>query len=256
VLYPFQSGGKRFRPKLCFYSSLLFNIPEADAYRVGAAIEILHTASLIHDDLPEIDNDDYRRGRMATHKRFTAGLAVVCADELFFLSAKALTPFENTKLLDIFLQTAMDLAKGEAYDIFYEKQRQPLSLEQLLMIYRLKTASLIKFAIVAPGIMKGIAQQKLATLYGCGEKIGLAFQIYDDIKDETGTFDTLGKTPQKDTKTGKQTILRIFPPERAIRYAEDLWKESMEGIEKVIPKSGANPLASFLVDAKEQIRNH
>ena len=271
IRYPFFSGGKRFRPKLCYYSAETFGISEQEAYRMGVATEILHTASLIHDDLPEIDNDDYRRGRLATHKRYSQGLAVVCADELFFLAVKTLLPFENNRLVEAFLNAAMDLAKGEAYDIYYEtaftRHSDPaprctglsLSKEELMAMYLLKTGGLIRFAIVAPAIVKKIQTDSLESLNDSASKIGLAFQIYDDIKDETGRFEELGKTPRKDMKSGKQTILRQQTVQDAKIDADRLWQEAVREIGYFAARhshsalSGENPLVHFLNESRELI---
>ena len=253
IRYPFFSGGKRFRPRLCYYSAEVFGISEAEAYRMGVATEILHTASLIHDDLPEIDNDDYRRGRLATHKRYNQGLAVVCADELFFLAVKSLLPFENNHLVEVFLNTAMDLAKGEAYDIYYERTGLSLSKEELTQMYLLKTGGLIRFAIIAPAIAKRVRPESLESLSDSASKIGLAFQIYDDIKDETGRFEELGKTPQKDVKSGKQTILRLQTVQDAKADADRLWQEAVAEIGRFIGPSDGNPLGRFLNESRELI---
>ncbi len=253
IRYPFVSGGKRFRPKLCYYSAMMFGVSEPEAYCLGAATEILHTASLIHDDLPEIDNDDYRRGRLATHKRYNQGLAVVCADELFFLAAKTLLPFKNDHLVEEFLSTAMDLAKGEAYDIYYEKTGLSLSEEDLTVMYRFKTGGLIRFAITSPAIVKRIPAESLASLSDSATKIGLAFQIYDDIKDETGRFEELGKTPQKDMKSGKQTILRIKTLQEAKERADLLWQEAIREIGSYSDSSDETPLGRFLNESRELI---
>jgi len=232
----------------------MFGASESDAYRLGAATEILHTASLVHDDLPEIDDDDYRRGRLATHKRYNQGLAVICADELFFLSVKTLLPLKNDLLIDVFLSVAMDLAKGEAYDIYYEKTGLSLSEKELTAMYLLKTGGLIRFAITAPAILKQIPAKALAALDESAGKIGLAFQMYDDIKDETGHFEELGKTPQKDLKSGKQTILRLRTLQEAIERADRLWREATEEIGRHSTSSQANPLVRFLNESRELIR--
>lgn len=252
--YPFESGGKRFRAQLAFSVGEAFDLSVEERYRIGAAIEVLHTASLIHDDLPEIDNDDFRRGRLSTHKKYGEGLAVVCADELFFIAPRILISLNSLSLIDAFLQTAEDLARGEAFDILYEKGKAQLQIQEIIEMYEWKTARLIQFSMTAPAIYKMSDKSQLDVLQQASKKIGIAFQVYDDIKDETGHFNELGKTPRKDSQAGKITVLTSMSIQQARQFADGLWKEAIEILNRTFSER-ISASSRFLNRIWEQIQS-
>jgi len=205
--YSIQSGGKRFRPALLYCASKPNYVETETVFRIAAAVELLHTASLIHDDLPQIDDDDYRRGYPSHHRVYGEGMAVVAADYLFFLSFTLISGIMSPELSEYFSFVSRDLAYGEALDIRYEK-RENVSEEEILKMYRFKTARLIEFSIVGPAILLKRDKIHIELLKEAGIELGIAFQIMDDLKDRQGTLEELGKTPGKDFKHGKKTLIR------------------------------------------------
>ena len=170
ILYSIQAGGKRFRPALSYLCGRALLVEKEQLHIIGSAIELLHTGSLIHDDLPEIDNDDYRRGKLSHHKQYDHGTAVIAGDYLFFLAFDLITRLKNSDLTEYFVHCSKDLAYGEYLDINMENKNQG-SKEQLFEMYEYKTARLIEFAMTAPSILekKSIEHiQKIKQLAGKG----------------------------------------------------------------------------------------
>lgn len=214
ILYSVKAGGKRFRPALCFNAGLDLGVDDNLLYGIGCAVELIHTASLIHDDLPEIDNDDYRRGIPSHHKAFGQGNAVIAADYTFFLAFKYISELRNTELNNYFSDIAMDLVYGEYLDIKYEN-RNIQDLSMIEDMYQLKTARLIQFPILSPAILSGKDETHIHKLSEAGKILGITFQIMDDIKGIEGKFEDIGKTPGKDTEGNKNTIVSLLGTARA-----------------------------------------
>ena len=204
--YSIRSGGKRFRPALLYHASQPNHVEKETVFRMASAVELLHTASLIHDDLPQIDDDDYRRGHPSHHKVYGEGMAVVSADYLFFLAFTVLSDIMSPELSRYFSQVSRDLAYGEALDINYEV-REDVSEKEVLKMYRLKTARLIEFSIASPAVLMQQDKRHIELVKSAGEELGIAFQIMDDLKDRQGSLEELGKTPGKDIKHGKKTLI-------------------------------------------------
>jgi len=227
AIYPFQSGGKRFRPMLMHFCSEDLGTDAEKILNAEIAVEILHTSSLIHDDLPSIDNDDFRRGRLAVHKVFGEGLAVTLADFLFFLSFQALSVTMKPELIGFFAQCSKDTSLGEALDIKFSEKGGNYSLEDILMMYEFKTARLIQFSLCAPAFFSDKFESVFQRLYLAGKDIGVAFQILDDIKDVLGTFEELGKTPKKDSKNNKASVLNLISLDKAYSLAQEYWESGL-----------------------------
>ena len=211
VLYSIHAGGKRIRPYLLLevLESLQVSITPAHA-QVAAALEMIHTGSLIHDDLPAMDDDDFRRGRLTNHKKFGEALAILAGDALFLdpyaLIAQADLPNEIKVDLIASLSLSsgsMGMVAGQVLDM--EGEGKHLNLEELQTIHANKTGKLLAFPFQAAGVIAGLDKNLQKQLKTVGELIGLAFQVRDDILDVTASFEEIGKTPQKDLQAEKST---------------------------------------------------
>ena len=211
VLYSIHAGGKRIRPYLLLevLESLQVSITPAHA-QVAAALEMIHTGSLIHDDLPAMDDDDFRRGRLTNHKVYGEDLAILAGDALFLdpyaLIAQADLPNEIKVDLIASLSLSsgsMGMVAGQVLDM--EGEGKHLNLEELQTIHANKTGKLLAFPFQAAGVIARLDENLQKQLKTVGELIGLAFQVRDDILDVTASFEEIGKTPQKDLQAEKST---------------------------------------------------
>ena len=211
VLYSIHAGGKRIRPYLLLEVLESLQVPITPAHaQVAAALEMIHTGSLIHDDLPAMDDDDFRRGRLTNHKKFGEALAILAGDALFLdpyaLIAQADLPNEIKVDLIASLSLSsgsMGMVAGQVLDM--EGEGKHLNLEELQTIHANKTGKLLAFPFQAAGVIAGLDENLQKQLKTVGELIGLAFQVRDDILDVTASFEEIGKTPQKDLQAEKST---------------------------------------------------
>ena len=211
VLYSIHAGGKRIRPYLLLEVLESLQVPITLAHaQVAAALEMIHTGSLIHDDLPAMDDDDFRRGRLTNHKKFGEALAILAGDALFLdpyaLIAQADLPNEIKVDLIATLSLSsgsMGMVAGQVLDM--EGEGKHLNLEELQTIHSNKTGKLLAFPFQAAGVIAGLDKNLQKQLKTVGELIGLAFQVRDDILDVTASFEEIGKTPQKDLQAEKST---------------------------------------------------
>lgn len=211
VLYSIHAGGKRIRPYLLIEVLESLQVPITIAHaQVAAALEMIHTGSLIHDDLPAMDDDDFRRGRLTNHKKFGEALAILAGDALFLdpyaLIAQADLP--NEIKIDLIASLSlssgsMGMVAGQVLDM--EGEGKHLNLEELQTIHANKTGKLLAFPFQAAGVIAGLDKNLQKQLKTVGELIGLAFQVRDDILDVTASFEEIGKTPQKDLQAEKST---------------------------------------------------
>lgn len=230
ILYSVESGGKRIRPLLFLEMLEGFGMDLTEGhFDVAAALEMIHTGSLIHDDLPAMDDDDYRRGRLTNHKKFGEATAILAGDSLF------LDPFglvANAELADkIKVQLIAELSQasgtygmvgGQMLDM--EGEERQLELTELQAIHSNKTGKLLTFPIVAAGIVANVSEVDLVRLHEAGALIGLAFQVRDDILDVTATFDEIGKTPKKDLLADKAT----YPSLLGLEQSYDVLNQSID----------------------------
>ncbi|MCD6253460.1 MAG: polyprenyl synthetase family protein [Thermotogae bacterium] len=243
LTYTLSAGGKRFRPALVFSVADDLGLDDEQVKPIAAAVELLHSASLIHDDLPSIDNDDYRRGKLACHKVYGEGRAIVTADVLFFQAFSVISEIEDVRtkanLYTMFSKTATQLGMGELADIEYEGKHP--TLESILEMYRMKTGAIFGFCFGAPfaAAQKESAVEETTDL---GGRLGIAYQIYDDIKDVLGTKETLGKTPGKDLSHEKSTVLKYVSIPDAKKMADEFLEFAISGLEAL----GACQTANFL----------
>lgn len=227
IAYSLDAGGKRIRPLLLLevLQGLGLDLTPAH-YQVAASLELIHTGSLIHDDLPAMDNDDYRRGRLTNHKAFDEATAILAGDSLFLdpfgLIARADLPAQiKVSLIEELSQAAgtWGMVGGQMLDMLGEKRQ--LVLDDLRTIHAHKTGKLLVFPFVAAGLIAELDSGALADLRTAGELIGLAFQVRDDILDVTASFEELGKTPKKDLSAQKATYPSLLGLEQSYDLLDD-----------------------------------
>ena len=226
ILYSVHAGGKRIRPLLLLELLEAFHAPILEAhFQVAAALEMIHTGSLIHDDLPAMDNDDYRRGQLTNHKKFGEDLAILAGDSLFLDAfgcvAEADLPASIRVQLIALLSDASGTAgmvAGQVLDM--EGEGASLNLDQLQVIHANKTGRLLAYPFQAAGVLLELEPAVATLLEEIGLHLGLAFQIRDDILDVTADFASLGKTPQKDLQAEKSTYPALLGLDGAQAYLD------------------------------------
>lgn len=241
--YSVNAGGKRIRPmlmlevyKLCGGNNFL------EVYPFMAALEFIHSYSLVHDDLPAMDNDDYRRGRLTTHKVFGEDFGILAGDGLlnhaYEIMAKALIEGEGeidkkAKAMEIIARKAgiYGMVGGQAVDV--ELTGKPLTEEQLDFIFRLKTGALIEAAFLAGGYLAGCDDETASKLEKAAALIGFAFQIRDDILDVTGSLEELGKPVFSDEKNNKTTYVTLYGLEKSEMDVESMSNEAVNIIKSI-----------------------
>lgn len=237
AMYSLMAPGKRIRPLLLLAVLKDYGCNPEIGLDAAAALEMVHTYSLIHDDLPAMDNDDYRRGRLTNHKMFDEATAILAGDALL---TQAFTQIASSQLLnDIKIQLITELANsaggegmilGQVRDI--EAENQPVGWDQLLMIYLLKTGKLLSCAMVMGSI---IAQrsQDIESWRRIGENLGLAFQIQDDILDVTKTTEELGKSANSDVINHKSTAITHLGLKAAKEKMNLIYQDVLEDIDSL-----------------------
>ena len=239
VLYSIHAGGKRIRPYLLLEVLESLQVPITIAHaQVAAALEMIHTGSLIHDDLPAMDDDDFRRGRLTNHKMFGEALAILAGDALFLdpyaLIAQADLPNEIKVDLIASLSLSsgsMGMVAGQVLDM--EGEGKHLNLEELQTIHANKTGKLLAFPFQAAGVIAGLDENLQKQLKTVGELIGLAFQVRDDILDVTASFEEIGKTPQKDLKAEKSTYPALLGLDEAIVFCNHTLDRANAKLEEI-----------------------
>lgn len=220
--YSVLAGGKRLRPVMCLEACKVFGGNIEDAIPTACAIEMLHAQSLIHDDLPCMDNDDYRRGKLTNHKVYGEATAVLAGDallsfapQLIIQKSKKLSDSIKVKLIEEYCIAAgaYGLIAGQIVDI--DSEGKEISAETLKFIHTHKTADLFKLALKVGAIIANATDNQIKAMEQFGQDLGFAFQICDDILDETSTFEELGKTLGKDKAAQKPTYTAIFGIEKA-----------------------------------------
>ena len=228
-------GGKRLRPLLTVAASRLFGIAEDRAIRVGSAIEAIHVYSLVHDDLPCMDDDDLRRGKPTVHKAFGEAVAVLAGDSLHAVAFEILAdpkthedPFVRSELVLELARASgpAGMAGGQMMDLAAEAQA--LDLASITRLQQLKTGALIEFAVEAAAIMGRIPPESRTSLRGYARNVGLAFQIADDLIDHAGNEAAAGKRVGKDAHAGKATFVVLLGEERARQQAALLVDQASE----------------------------
>jgi farnesyl diphosphate synthase len=233
--YAVFSGGKRLRPFLVLASAELFGVDRSQALRTAAAIECVHCYSLIHDDLPAMDDDDQRRGIPTAHKKFAEASAILAGDALMSVAFEILSDEKTHSDPYVRLELVQQLARASGHHGMVGGQMIDLTAADHdfdeAFIYRLqqmKTGALICFSAEAGAIMGHAGKQARASLQGYARDLGLAFQIADDLLDVEGTADELGKAVGKDEDAGKATLVGLMGVERARQQAEFLADQAIE----------------------------
>jgi geranylgeranyl diphosphate synthase type II len=253
------AGGKRLRPVLCMEAGRMIagSLP-AKIEELGAALEMLHTYSLIHDDLPALDNDDLRRGRPTCHKVFGDAIAILAGDALQTQAYETLARLEcpaeaRVRIIAEIARgtgTVDGMIGGQVVDLEAEQTRP--SPETLEYIHSAKTAALITASLVSGGIYAGATDEQVRKLRTFGESIGLAFQIVDDVLDITQTSEQLGKTAGKDTAAQKVTYPALFGIAESERRADALVRKAFAELESFAERGETlKELARYLVERKK-----
>lgn len=221
ILYSIHAGGKRLRPMLLL--DLLESLGQALTpahFQIAAALEMIHTGSLIHDDLPAMDNDDYRRGQLTNHKKFDEATAILAGDSLFLdpFGLIAQSDLAPSIKLDLIVELSdasgtFGMVGGQMLDIMAENQ--DLQLADLEKIHENKTGRLLRFPFVAAALMTRQNPENVSKFRQMGDLLGLAFQVRDDILDVTATFEEIGKTPNKDIEAKKVTYPSLLGLEKS-----------------------------------------
>ena len=231
MVYGSINGGKRIRPFLISIFANIANIKKQNYFQLSAAIESIHSYSLIHDDLPSMDNDDYRRGKLSVHKKFGEAEAILAGDALHDLAFEILSnkkTHHDSKVRIILIEKlskvlgCKGLAGGQSLDLIFENKK--INKNKILKMYLMKTSSLFSFCCSAPFILAKKNKKDIKFALEFGNLFGLIFQIIDDYLDEIGKYNYLGKTPGKDKKSGKSTILQYLNNSDITNYCENIAK--------------------------------
>ena len=235
-LYSLMAGGKRIRPFLTLEFCRLFGGSEEAAMPFACAVEMMHTFSLIHDDLPCMDNDDLRRGRPTSHKMFGEATALLAGDSLELRAVKTallnvqVSPLDSRRAATVLADCAGKMIEGQVMDMAAE--REAISMEQLLTLQSKKTGALMEVSAamgcIAAGIEDDAPEMNDAVLYA--GRIGLAFQIIDDILDAQSTAEELGKSVGSDARDGKTTFLSFMSADEARSYARRVTNAAIDAV--------------------------
>jgi geranylgeranyl diphosphate synthase type II len=252
--YSVLAGGKRIRPILCLETARIFTADVSPALHPACAIEFIHTYSLIHDDLPALDNDDLRRGKPTCHKKFGDATAILAGDALLTLAFQTVgaAPVDSERRVTMVTEiasaagTVNGMVGGQVADLEAEGQR--VAPEMLEYIHRSKTAALIRAAVTAGALCAGANAEDVARLRRFGESIGWAFQVTDDILDVEESSIALGKTAGKDIAQQKATYPAIYGLARSHEIANDLATRAVAELAPYAEKAARlRNIAEFLV---------
>ncbi|MBL6929566.1 MAG: polyprenyl synthetase family protein [Rhodospirillales bacterium] len=256
--YSALGGGKRVRPFLVVSSARLFNVAESCALRVAAAVEMVHCYSLIHDDLPAMDNDDLRRGQPTCHIKFDEATAILAGDALLTRAFEVLVGEATHSDPKVRCDLVSEMAKsigvggmvgGQVLDLMAENKE--LTIPEITRLQRLKTGMLIGYSCECGAILGKAPLAARQALHAYAHDVGLAFQIVDDLLDVEGDAETVGKSTQKDGAAGKATFVSLLGVERARAQADMLADQASAHLE--LFKEKADPLrelARFVVNRR------
>lgn len=254
--YAVLEGGKRIRPVLTYGSAIAVGSELQAADAAAAAVELIHSYSLVHDDLPALDNDDLRRGKLTVHKAYDEAIAVLVGDALQTLAFQVisaeqqlLTPETQLRMVRLLGDAAGAAGMVEGQTLDYEAVGMDISLAQLEKMHSLKTGALIRSAVLLGGLSHDrVSKEQLAALEQYAIKIGLAFQVQDDILDETSDTETLGKPQGSDRHQNKPTYVSILGLDAARNKAAELSTQAIESLAGFSNKADyLRELASFVV---------
>lgn len=238
--YSLTAGGKRIRPILMLATAKTFGVTDINSLlELSSSIELIHTYSLIHDDLPEMDNDDLRRGKLTSHKKFGTGQAVLAGDALLTMAFEFISDNlqvsdeKKVKLISILSKNAgaMGMISGQLIDISNENNK--LSINELINLHNQKTGALLAAAIEMGLVIGEASKADKVNMLSFAKKIGLAFQVKDDILDVISDTKTLGKETQKDNDHGKNTFPALLGLDESIKYLKELVALAQVDLSKV-----------------------
>ena len=252
--YSVEAGGKRVRPLIMLETYKLFGGDnESEVYPFMAALECIHSYSLVHDDLPAMDNDDYRRGRLTTHKKYGEDFGILAGDALlnyaYEIMLSSITKLTADKVVKAaraaqiiaYKAGIYGMVGGQSLDVWLTDKS--MDDKQLDFIFNLKTGALIEAAFMAGAVLAGADESAVADIEKAGNKVGVAFQIKDDILDVTSTQEKLGKPVFSDEKNNKTTYVTLYGMDKADRDVEALSKEAVD----IINKYGNNDFLVSLI---------
>ncbi len=252
--YSVFAGGKRLRPVLLFSACEALDGDIKKAIPFACAIEMIHSYSLIHDDLPAMDNDDYRRGMLTSHKKFGEAIAILAGDGLlhhaFEIMSDACVKYcsnETVKAMQAIAHGAgvFGMLSGQVTDVISEGKQ--IDEKTMYFIHKNKTAAMLQGALKAGTLLAGGTEQQVKMMEQAGEKIGVAFQIADDILDVTSTFQELGKPVHSDEKNEKNTFVTMYGIEASQKMVETLSEEAITIFQKFGKK------ADFLIELTQYL---
>ena len=256
IRYSIMAGGKKLRPFLVMSSSEIFDVPKKNALRVAAAVEMVHTYSLVHDDLPVMDNDDLRRGKASCHVKYNEATAILVGDSLITLAFNILSHKDTHKDSEIrcklieslaFSSGSKGMVGGQMIDLVAENKK--LDLGNITRLQRLKTGELIAFSCTAGAILGNATDSQYNALRHFAHDLGLAFQIQDDLLDALGNEKKMGKKAGKDAKVGKATFVSILGVDRAREQAHLLVKHAIRHLKGFGNKADwLKKIAHFVVE--------
>ena len=256
--YIIDVGGKRLRPIFLTEISNLLGVKRENSFRAAASVELIHCYSLVHDDLPSMDNDDLRRGHPTCHKKFDEATAILVGDAFQSLAFEILANNKTHKDFKKRIMLISELSRssgcqgmvgGQMLDLEAEKKK--LNLKEIYNLQRLKTGELFRFSCISPCILAGKAN-KIKIFEEFSSNLGLAFQIKDDLLDIEGNEKEIGKKTQKDLVKGKETLISLLGKEKAKKKSEELIKKSLKILEKFGNKAkNLIDLTNFIISRKK-----
>lgn len=257
--YSVFAGGKRLRPILALASAQAVGLPQKDALRIACALELIHTYSLIHDDLPALDNDDYRRGLKTNHKVFGEAMAILAGDGLLTLAFEWVSnpagySANYRKNLSLVVTELAyhagypGMVGGQVDDVLSEKKTP--KLDKVLSIHRRKTGALLLSSVRLPALLAGVSASKVKALTWYGQSAGLAFQIVDDVLNETGDSKKMGKSSGSDRERGKMTYPVAIGLEKSRHEIKRLTRDAVGALG--IFGSQAEPLRALALHMAER----
>ena len=254
ISYSLKNGGKRFRPVLCLAVAGSLGCSYEDVVPTACAIELIHTYSLIHDDLPSIDNDDLRRGKPTCHKIFGEDIAILAGDALFAEAFNIILKYQQSgseKKIEVLAEIgqasgALGMVAGQTVDVFYTGKK--ITRQKLMYMHKNKTGKLIIAAARCGAILCNASQDHMNKFTHYAENIGMAFQITDDILDVVSSSEDIGKTAGKDSLQNKNTFPSMFGMEKSARIAEEKVNEAIDIVKSMeINSEWLIKIANFLL---------
>lgn len=257
--YSALAGGKRLRPFLVLSSADLFGVERSNSIRVAAAVEMVHTYSLIHDDLPAMDDDDLRRGLPTCHKKFDEATAILAGDGLLTLAFEVISGEATHSNARVRIELALEMAKaiggqgmvgGQMLDLVAEDRE--FDVPEITRLQRMKTGALIAYSCQAGAILGNATEHQHHLLLAYAHDLGLSFQIVDDLLDVEGDAEEMGKATNKDAEAGKATYVSLLGVERAKEQAAILADQAIKHLEVFEEKGNfLRDLADFVVKRRK-----